>query len=116
MSVSDPRPPVVSSPALELREHAAFRAHTSTSGIGAGIVRSGLRDGEHFWECVVSNGHEWHYVQVLGRDLGRFQLLAAPEIERGIERFAARLPAQGRLWWLINANPLHIDRGGTVDD
>jgi hypothetical protein len=37
-------------------------------------------------------------------------------VEQRIERFAATLPARDRLRHLLNANPLHIDRDGTVGE
>ena len=52
----------------DLRAHAAFEARRSASGIGAAVARAGARDGEHFWECIVSDGEEWHFIRVLGVD------------------------------------------------
>jgi hypothetical protein len=98
----------------DLRAHAAFAAGRSASGIGAAVVRSGYRDGEHFWECIVSDGEEWHFIRVLGVDLGPSPDLATEDIDQGIERFAATLPEPYRLGTLLNANPLHVDRRGTV--
>jgi hypothetical protein len=97
-------------------EHAQFRARESPSGIGAAVVRSAFDDEGHVWECVVSDGREWHYIRVVGRNLGPFPNLSAEDIEQGIERFAATLPAQDRIRHLLNANPLHIDADGTVSD
>jgi hypothetical protein len=42
--------------------------------------------------------------------------ISSQAVERGIERFAATLPAEGRLRALLNANPLHIDSAGVVRD
>jgi len=98
----------------DLRAHAAFEARRSASRIGAAVARSGYRDGEHFWECIVSDGEDWHFIQVLGVDLGPSPDLATEDIERGIERFAATLQEPYRLGALLNANPLHVDRRGTV--
>jgi hypothetical protein len=100
----------------ELRAHAAFEAGRSASGIGAAVARSGYNDGEHSWECIVSDGKEWRLIRVLGVDLGRSPGLASEDIERGIEQFAATLPESYRLSALLNGNPLHIDRSGTVSD
>jgi hypothetical protein len=98
----------------DLRAHAAFEARRSASGIGAAVARSGYRDGEHFWECIVSDGEEWHFIRVLAVDLGSSPDLATEDIERGIERFAATLPERYRLGALLNATPLHVDRRATV--
>lgn len=100
----------------ELRAHAEFGARRSASGIGAAVARSGYYQGEHFWECVVSDGKEWHFIRVVGRDLGPATDLASEQIEHGIERFAASLPGSYRLSALVNTNPLHVDRSGTVTD
>jgi hypothetical protein len=98
----------------ELRAHAAFDAERSASGIGAAVAHSGHSDGHHFWECIVTDGKEWHFIRVLGLDLGGSPGLASHDIEQGIERFAATLPHSYRLRALLNANPLHVDRSGTV--
>ena len=47
---------------------------------------------------------------------GRGASLSTEDIERGIERFAATLPAERRLRQLLNASPLHIGRDGKVRD
>src|SRR5436309_3547727 len=92
----------------ELRAHAAFEARRRASGIGAAVARSGYEDGGHFWECIVSDGEEWHFIRVLGADLGPSPDLGTEDIEQGIERFAATLPDSYRLAALLNANPLHV--------
>ena len=53
---------------------------------------------------------------MLGSNLGPFPNISTENIEQGIERFAATLPAQQRLRQLLNASPLHISRDGKVDD
>jgi|HubBroStandDraft_6_1064221.scaffolds.fasta_scaffold1492012_2 hypothetical protein len=98
----------------DLRAHAVFEARRSASGIGAAVARSGYSDGRHFWECIVSDGEEWHFIRVVGLDLGASPDLTPEDIERGIERFAATLPESYRLRTLLNANPLHADRRGTI--
>jgi hypothetical protein len=103
-------------PEDQLREQAAFDARRSACGIGAAVARSGYSDGEHFWECIVSNGEEWHFIRVLGVGVGRSSDLTSQDIEQGIERFAATLPDSYRLDALLNTNPLHMDRSGTVID
>jgi hypothetical protein len=100
----------------DLRAHAAFEARRSASGIGAAVARSDYTDGEHVWECIVSDGKDSHFIRVLGVDLGPAPDLAPEDIERGIERFAATLPDAYRLGALLNANPLHMDRTGTVSN
>ena len=98
----------------ELRAHAAFNAGQNASGIGAAVVRFVRGDGEHYWECIVSDGDEWHFIRVVGLNLGSTPDLVTEDIERGIEQYAATLPESYRLDGLLNANPLHVDRGGTV--
>ena len=98
----------------ELRAHAAFEARRTASGIGAAVARAGYDDSQHFWDCIVSDGQEWHFIRVLGIDLGPSTELATEDIEQGIERFAATLPESNRLGALLNANPLHINRSSTV--
>jgi hypothetical protein len=56
------------------------------------------------------------FIRVLGVDIGPDPDLASPDIEQGIERFAASLPESYRLQALLNANPLHVDRSGAVSD
>jgi hypothetical protein len=98
----------------DLRAHAGFEARRSASGIGASVARSGYSGGEHFWECIVSDGEEWHFIRVVGLDLGPSPDLTPEDIEQGIERFAATLAESYRLRTLLNANPLHADRRGTI--
>ncbi|HUA46213.1 MAG TPA: hypothetical protein VMA77_13370 [Solirubrobacteraceae bacterium] len=98
----------------DVREHAAFHAGHSTSGIGASVVRAEYRDGHYVWECMVTDGAEWHYIEVIGDE--ERPDLASEDIEQGIDRFAASLPSDNRLWELLNANPLHVDRSGQVRD
>jgi hypothetical protein len=98
----------------ELREHAAFAAQRSPGGIGAAVERSGYSDGEHFWECIISDGKQWHFIRVLGVDLPPAPGVGTEDIEHGIEAFAGTLPESNRVDALLNANPLHVDRSGTV--
>jgi hypothetical protein len=100
------------------RAHAEFHARESPSGIGAAVIRSySDSDGDtHIWECVVSDGREWHYVQVRGPGLGPHPAISSEEVEEGIGRFAATLPSAYRIRHVLNANPLHIDRHGVVSD
>ncbi|MFL5859340.1 MAG: hypothetical protein ACJ780_00950 [Solirubrobacteraceae bacterium] len=48
--------------------------------------------------------------------LGRFPEITVEAVESGIERFADALHAQNRIYKLLNANPLHIDRNRSVSD
>ena len=105
-----------STPAKDFRAHAEFHARESPSGIGAVVVESSVDAGEHVWECIVSDGREWHYVRLVGVDLPPFPSISTEQVEQGIERFAATLPARDRISHLLNANPLHIDIDGTVSD
>ena len=69
---------------------------------------------EHFWECIISDGTQWHFIRVLGVDLPPAPGLGTEDIEHGIEAFAGTLPESNRVDALLNANPLHVDRSGTV--
>ena len=104
------------SPIDTFRAHAAFHARQSASGIGAAVIRSSFENGVHRWECIVTDGVEFHYVYVLGPDLGPHPDLSSEDIEQAIERFAATFPEQARMRGLLNANPLHIDRHGVIRD
>jgi hypothetical protein len=97
-------------------DRAESRAREDRVGVGAAVVSSAFTDGVRRWESIVSDGREWHYVTVLGTDLGAHPDISAQDVERGIERFAATLPADERLRSLLNENPLHIDRAGVVRD
>ena len=94
--------------------HAEYHARESGVGIGAAVISSEIEGDEHAWECVVTDCREWHYVRVVGTGVGPFPSISTEAVEQGIERFAATLPAQGRIRHLLNANPLHIDRDAKV--
>ena len=98
----------------DYRLHAEFRARANAAGIGAAVVSSEFEDVGHVWDCVVSDGREWHYIRVVGPDVGPYPNLSAEDVEQAIERYAATLPAQQRMRYLLNANPLRIDPGGRV--
>ena len=102
--------------AEQYRAHAAFRARRNGTGIGAALVRSTSNESEHVWECIVTDGRDWRYIRVVGSDLGQFPDISVEVIESGIERFAGTLPAENRIYNLLNANPLHIDRSRRVSD
>ena len=95
-------------------DHLAFRARVSDIGIGAAVVSARYEAGHRRWDCIVGDPDEWHYLWVIGVDLGPFAGLPPEDIEVGIERFGATLPAADRLRRLINFNPLRIDRHGIV--
>ena len=97
-------------------DHLAFRARFSNAAIGAAVVTARYEARHRSWDCIAGDRYEWHYLRVIGVDLGPFAGLPPEDIEDGIERFAATLPAEDRLHQLINFSPLHIDRHGTVDD
>jgi hypothetical protein len=103
-------------PIDEYLAHAEFHARESQTGIGAAVVSSEYEDGRRIWDCVVSDGGEWHYIRVESAERGPFPNISSEVIEEGIIRFAATLPAAGRLRHLLNANPLHVDRNGAVSD
>ena len=96
--------------------HAEFHARENPTGIGAAVVQSSFDDGERVWDCIVTDGHEWHYIRVIGRGLGPFPNISSDYVEEGVMRFAATLPAQNRLRHLLDADPLHIDSTRKVGD
>ncbi|HWE10944.1 MAG TPA: hypothetical protein VG325_16465 [Solirubrobacteraceae bacterium] len=102
--------------AAEFLPHAQARAREKPAGIGASVVDSNFGRGRYVWDCIVTDGSEWTYVSVAGVDVGPHPNLSAEDVEQGVERFAATLPATGRIRHLINASPLHIDRDGHVSD
>jgi hypothetical protein len=102
--------------AEEFLPHAEFRAREKPAGIGASVVYSSFDRGRYVWDCIVTDGNEWNYVSVVGVDVGPHPNLSAEDVEQGVERFAATLPAAYRIRHLINAAPLHIDRDGNVSD
>ena len=53
---------------------------------------------------------------MLGVDLSPTPDLSTDQIELALERFAGTFPESDRLRMLLNANPLHVDRSGTVSD
>lgn len=116
MSSEETNRPADRAPEEEYREHADFRARHSQSGIGAAVTQAAFRDGRRVWDCLVTDGHEWQSVEVIGVDLGPFSLLPDEEVERAVEQFAATLPSDYRLRALLNTAPLHIDRSGHVSD
>jgi hypothetical protein len=109
-------PVTLTGPAEEHLDHLAFRARFGDTGIGAAVVTAKYEAGHRIWDCIAGDPDEWHYLQVIGVDLGPFAGMPPADIEDGIERFAATLPAEDRLHQLINFSPLHIDRQGIVDD
>lgn len=92
------------------------RARESESGIGAALVSSNSTETTRLWYCIATDCHEWHYLHVYGVDTGPFPNLTPEQIEDGIERFAATLPAAYRMRHLLDADPLHVDRSGSVSD
>jgi hypothetical protein len=104
------------SPVADYLAHAEFHARESPAGIGAAVTNSMFDGDGRSWNAVVTDGGEWHYVRVVGVGVGPFPDLASEVIEEGIQRFASGLPAAYRIRHLINANPLHVDRDGNVDD
>jgi hypothetical protein len=109
-------PVTMTGSAAEHLDHLAFRARWSESGLGAAVVITNYEAGRRSWDCIAGDLDEWHYVLVIGLDLGPFVGLPPEDIEDGIEQFGATLPAGDRLHQLINFSPLHIDRHGTVGD
>jgi hypothetical protein len=106
----------VRTPAQDALDHAEFHARESDAGIGAAVWRADFEDGERVWDCIVADGHEWHFIRVVGVKLGSYPNLSTEDVEEGIISYATMLPAQGRIHRLVNANPLHIERRGAVVD
>lgn len=105
------------SPVIEIQlTWAERRARESDSRIGAAVLSSVPTEATHFWDCLATDGHEWHYVRVFGVGLGPFPNLSPSRIEEGIERFAETLPTAYRIRHLLHANPLHVDGSGSVSD
>ena len=102
--------------AAEHLDHLAFRARRSDVGLGVSVVITKYEARHRSWECIAGDPDEWHYLRVIGVDLGPFAGLPPEDVEDGIERFGTTLPAADRLHQLINFSPLHIDRHGTVGD
>lgn len=96
-------------------EHARFRAAQAPGGIGAALTRSFYGPDGHRWECVVSDGRVHHYVTLVAPGLGPRPNLSSYDLETAVERFAARLPAEGRLPAVSRANPLHLAPGGEIE-
>jgi hypothetical protein len=96
--------------------HLAFRVRAGDTGIGAAVVTARYESERRCWDCIVGDLDEWHYVQVIGIDLGPFTAVPPEDIEDGVERFGAALPREDRLHQLINFSPLHVDRHLRVGD
>jgi hypothetical protein len=43
------------------------------------------------WDCIVSDGREWHYVRVLGPDLDPCPNLSAADDAAAVKRLAVTL-------------------------
>jgi hypothetical protein len=114
--MSFPTPEPIGNPVEEYLAHAQFHARVGTSGIGAAVVRSAFEHEAHFWDCVAADEREWHYIRVLGIDLGPFPSVSNEDVEDAIDRFAAGLPRDYRLRALLNANPVHLHRNGEITD
>jgi hypothetical protein len=106
----------MTTPAEDSREHAEFHAHEDAVGVGASLARSGFEDGERVWDCIVTDGREWHHIRIQGVGLTPFPPFSGEDIEAAVERFALGFPAPYRLRGLLNANPLHLDANGEIHD
>jgi hypothetical protein len=116
MRLDSAEPVALAGRTAERLEHVAFRVRYGDTGIGAAVVTARYEGEQRCWDCIVGDLDEWHYVQVIGIDLGPFTAVPPEDIEDGIERFGAALPAADRLHQLINFSPLHVDRHRTVGD
>lgn len=107
-----------SGPTASHREHAAFRALRSSSGVGAAVIacEPDWIAGENRWTVLVTDADAYRYVEIRSREVPPGRYLPPAVIEQGVEEFAAGLPAGGRLCHLINACPLHLGRNGVVFD
>jgi hypothetical protein len=95
---------------------AKSRASRSASGIGAAVVSAEFDDRGHVRECIVTDGREWHYVEVIGTDASLSADVPPEAVEAAVERFAETLPEGYRLGGVVNANPLHLTGAGEVVD
>jgi hypothetical protein len=110
-------PPVWMSDGLaDARAHAEFQARRNCCGIGASVTRVSQDGEDRTWQCVISDGHNWHYIRLIGEGRGRFPNFSPVAVEESIYRFAESLPESGRLWHLLNANPLRMSPHGIVRD
>jgi hypothetical protein len=100
----------------EYLAHARFHARENRTGIGAAVVESTIRGDQRTWDCIVTDVHEWHYVRVLGTDVGPYPNISPEDVEEGIARFAARWEPPHRIRHVLNANPLHMDRTARITD
>jgi hypothetical protein len=98
----------------DARAHAEFQAMSNPSGIGVAVVRAYHQGDERAWQCVVGDGHAWHYIRVIGRGLGPLPNLGPADVEEAISLFSAALPKTSRLGHLVSASPLYIDRRMTL--
>lgn len=109
-------PPLHMSEALgDAHAHAAFQARGNASGIGVSVTRAYHEGADRAWECLVSDGHKWHYIRLIGDKVGQYPNISPVDVEEGISQFAESLPKVGRLRHLLNMNPLHISRHGIVN-
>jgi hypothetical protein len=115
MTAPDIPAPISANSAAAHRGHAEFRAARNGIGIGVAVTHSAHDGRRRSWQCIVTDGRDWHYITVLG-PFGSNPALSPGDIEHGVEGFAATLAVPYRLYGLLMANPLHIDADGTVRD
>ena len=97
----------------DYREHARARAARSPSGIGAAVEQvDDDRDGVpgRVWVCLVTDGSEFHHLDVTVPDLPDFEGVSTTAVEDAVERAAAPLPGPNRLAALLAGGLLELER------
>jgi hypothetical protein len=78
----------------DYRARARARATAAPAGVGAAVERTANdfrgRPGRT-WECVVTGGDGFHFLEVWAPDLGPFEGVAPTRVEEHVEAAAARL-------------------------
>jgi hypothetical protein len=89
---SEPERSVDLDPVEYYLTEAKSRASRSASGIGAAVVSAESDDRGDVRECIVTDGREWHYVELIATDASLSADQPPEVIEAAVERFAETLP------------------------
>jgi hypothetical protein len=83
----------------DYRARARARAAGSAAGVGAAVQLevSDERPGKR-WEVVISDGSTDRYLEVVAPQLGRWDGVSPGDVEAAVERRAAGLPENSRLF------------------
>jgi hypothetical protein len=95
---------------VHTRRRAADRANFSASGIGAAVEldATGDEDTGKRWVVMVSDGREFHRLDVVSPDLGPRESVPPTRVEDAVEQAAGSYPAEARLAELCVAAPLRF--------